>query len=92
MIKLLSTCVEWSENAVQVEKFLPFDQKQKVIVTHDKSVFNANDGRHQLWVKKKSQPLRQKSRGKGIMVSDFLTPIGRLQDPSTGEYATAYLE
>ena len=28
-----------------------------------------------------SQPLRQKSKGRDIMVSEFLTPQGRLQVP-----------
>ena len=49
-----------------------------MIVTHDESTFNANDGQHQMWIEGEKLPLRPKGKGKGIMVSDFLIPIGRL--------------
>ena len=49
----------------------------------DESTLNANDGKRQLWMKDGQQPLRPKARGKGLMVSDFLTPGGRLAVPDT---------
>jgi hypothetical protein len=52
-----------------------------VLVTHDESTFNANDGKRRVWMKKDAPPLRKKERGKGIMVSGFLTPGGRLAVP-----------
>ena len=52
---------------------LPPGQKPLVLVTHDESTFNANDGKRRLWMEKGKQPLRPKARGKGLMVSDFLT-------------------
>ena len=35
-----------------------------------------------MWLKDKEDPLHPKGNGKGIMISDFLTPNGRLQAPS----------
>ena len=62
---------------------LPAGEKPLVLITHDESTFNANDGKRQLWVKDRKQPLRPKSRGKGIMVSGFLTPGSRLRVPDS---------
>ena len=56
-------------------------EKPLVLVTHDESTFNANDGKHRLWIKDGEQPLRPKGKGKGIMVSGFLTPGGILSVP-----------
>lgn len=56
-------------------------EKPIVFITHDESAFNANDGKRQGWMKKGEQPLRPKTKGKGIMVSGFLTPGGRLKVP-----------
>jgi hypothetical protein len=44
-------------------------EKPLVLVTHDESTFNANDGKRRLWLKNGEQPLRPKGKGKGIMVS-----------------------
>ena len=52
-----------------------------VLIVHDESTFNANDGRLKIWVKEDNIPLKKNTRGKGIMVSDFLTPGGRLRVP-----------
>ena len=56
-------------------------EKPLVLVTHDESTFNANDGKRRLWLKKGEQPLRPKGKGKGIMVSAFSTPGGILKVP-----------
>ena len=58
-------------------------EKPLVLVTHDESTFNANDGKRQGWMKKGEQPLLQKGKGRGIMVSGFLTPGGRLRVPDS---------
>ena len=60
---------------------LPAYQRAIVVVTHDESTFDSNDGRARVWVKDGGAPLRKKSRGKGIMVSDFLFQGGRLRAP-----------
>ena len=56
-------------------------EKPLVLVTHDESTFNANDGKRRLWSQKGEQPLRPKGKGKGIMVSGFLMPGGILKVP-----------
>ena len=63
-----------------------------VLVTHDESTFSANDDESYHWKLKGTQPLKSKSRGKGLMVSDFLTADdGRLrfQDPTTDKVEQA---
>ncbi len=52
-----------------------------MFITHDESTLNSNDGNDQQWVKNGEQKLRPKGRGKGIMVSGFLTPGGILRVP-----------
>ena len=64
----------------EFEKLLP-GGKPLVFIIHDESTFNANDGKRQCWMKKGHQPIRQKGKGKGIMVSGFLTPGGLLKVP-----------
>ena len=49
-----------------------------ILVTHDESTFNANDGRRSCWVKEGESILRPKGR-RGIIVSEFLTGSGRLR-------------
>ena len=56
-------------------------EKPLVLITHDESTFNANDGKRRLWMKENEQPLRSKGNGKGIMMSSFLTPGGILKVP-----------
>jgi len=71
---------------------LPSGVSPVVLIVHDESTFNANDGGSKIWVKEDHIPLKKKTRGKGIMVSDFLTPGGRLcipddiNDPPVTEY------
>lgn len=55
------------------------DEKPLVLVTHDESTFNSNDGKRSVWMENGKQSLRPKGRGKGIMVSGFLTPGGILK-------------
>ena len=50
-------------------------QKPLVLVTHNESIFNANDGKRQLWMKDGKQPL--------MVPRLFLTPGGRLAVPNT---------
>ncbi|RPA91713.1 hypothetical protein L873DRAFT_1838619 [Choiromyces venosus 120613-1] len=64
---------------------LPLGVKPIVLVVHDESTFNANDGQSKIWIKDDHILLKKKSRGKGIMVSDFLTPGGQLRF-SEGEH------
>ena len=61
---------------------LPAGQRPIALVTHDESTFDSNEGRGYSWMKEGQRPLRKRSRGKGIMISDFVTAGGRLQAPS----------
>jgi len=54
------------------------DCRPIIMITHDESIFSANDGRHQAWISENGTFIRPKGKGKGIMVSDFLLPWSRL--------------
>jgi len=60
---------------------LPAGVKSIVLVVHDESTFNGNDGRSKIWIKDDQMPLKKKPRGKGIIVLNSLTPGGRLRAP-----------
>jgi hypothetical protein len=82
---LLPYMVEFHENGTMKPKEYPEDcrvggpdRRPVILITHDESVFSANDGRHQAWMKKNGTISRPKGKGKGIMVSDFLLPWARL--------------
>jgi hypothetical protein len=49
-----------------------------VMLTHDESTFQANDGRKYAWMREDENDIRPKGKGRGIMVSDFLLPCSRL--------------
>jgi hypothetical protein len=66
-----------------------------VWVTHDESVFYANDDGGKGWSKDESPDLHKKGRGRSIMVSDFLCPChGRLYRHVAGTktFSTRVLE
>lgn len=77
---------EWTLNDDNSFTLLPrctqFQGHQQVVVTHDECTFNANDCRHQQSTEDDGMPLQSKRSWKSIMVSDFETPVGRLQMPS----------
>jgi len=54
------------------------DRRPIIIITHDESIFSANDAKHQAWIPENGAFLRPKGKGKGLMVSDFLLPWSRL--------------
>lgn len=70
-----------------------------VLVTHDESTVNANDSRRSGWFMKMEDgtlnvPIEPKARGKGIMISAFLTSGGllRVPDSITNEQLQAHAE
>lgn len=63
--------IEWPELAPGARLCIP--------ITHDECTCNANDGPHHQWIKGEEYPLRKKSRGQGLHISEFLTPWGRLR-------------
>lgn len=56
-----------------------------IIVTHDECTFHANDGITKAWTYIGKTFLRPKSRGQGIMVSEFLLLYNRLSLASLSE-------
>ncbi|RPB06967.1 hypothetical protein P167DRAFT_477251, partial [Morchella conica CCBAS932] len=65
---------------VEISYLKPGD-KLCIPVTHDEATCNANDGPHYQWIKGDENPLRKKSRGQGLHISEFITPYGRLSVP-----------
>lgn len=64
---------------IRIDPLLEEDEKIHVLVTHDETIFHANDGRKSGWAPKNEQPLRKKGQGSSIHVSDFLCETsGRL--------------
>ena len=53
------------------------EEKERVLVIHDKCIFYLNDGKYELWTKNKKMLLQKKGNGRSIMVSEFLTEIDR---------------
>ena len=46
--------------------------KRLVLIYHDESIFNSNEGQLWMWAAEDMVVLRPKSKGSGIMVSDFI--------------------
>ena len=56
-----------------IESPPPERRAKNILIFHDESTFNANDDESLQWGTADSQVIRPKSRGSGIMVSDFIT-------------------
>ena len=68
------------ELEIRIDPELESGQKQHILVTHDETTFQSNDGQKSGWRPKNEQPLRKKGQGRSIHVSDFLIEtIGRLK-------------
>ena len=46
--------------------------KRLVLIYHDESIFNSNEGQLWMWTVEDMAVLRPKSKGSGIMASDFI--------------------
>jgi hypothetical protein len=62
---------EWIDE-VEIPKTPP-PGKRRICITHNESTFNANNDNSYSWKKKGTQPLKKKARGKGLIVSEFLS-------------------
>ena len=68
------------ECETQINPELMNGERLHILVTHDETTFQSNDGQKSGWRPKNEQPLRKKGQGRSIHVSDFLTDtIGRLK-------------
>jgi hypothetical protein len=62
------------------------EERQLIPIFHDEAIYYANDQSSGVWVKEDEQILRQKSKGRAIMVSDFICEeIGFLSCMSHGK-------
>jgi hypothetical protein len=59
------------DDMTEVEPKLEGNRKKYIMVTHDESVFYANDGRNKGWFEKGEVQMRGKGPGLSIMVSEF---------------------
>jgi hypothetical protein len=60
---------------------LPAGATLCIPVTHDEATCNADDGPHHQWITGDENPLRKRSRGQGLHISEFITPYSRLSIP-----------
>lgn len=58
-------------------------QKPVILLFHDESIFNVNDSKKRFWQDAQTSTITPKGKGQGIMVSDFVTENGFLDDDST---------
>jgi len=72
---------EWTGDGNIILKEIQMGEKRRILVTHAESTFNANDWSERTRIQNDTQPLRKKSKDRGILVSEFLTPRGRLAIP-----------
>jgi hypothetical protein len=63
---------EGDEMETMVMPDISDDQKRIVVVTHDESCFDSHDGKKTVWMDEDNMPIRPKSGGRSIMVSEFL--------------------
>ena len=74
---------KWSSNGVLDNTPLPAGKRLLIPYAHDECTFHSNDGVHHRWVHKDKHLIRKKSKGQGLMVSDFILPCNRLEMPLT---------
>lgn len=96
-LSIRPTLREWFGGEEIMKPRLPWGTPQRILITHDESTFNANDDAIHSWKKKGTQHLKKKGKGKGLMVSEFLSAAcGRLSyfDHTTKKriYATEILK
>ncbi|RIA94839.1 hypothetical protein C1645_758920 [Glomus cerebriforme] len=60
---------------VLIESNLNENDKRHILVTHDESVFYANDGKKTFWRPIGYQSLHKKGAGLSLHISDFLTEV-----------------
>jgi hypothetical protein len=71
---------EGEDMEVCIHSELSSGESLHIFVTHDESLFHANDGRKSGWCPESEQPLHKKGQGRAIHVSEFLCEtFGRLK-------------
>ena len=80
-------------------------QKQLVLIYHDENIFTINEGQTWMWATEDAPVIQPKTKGSGIMVSDFIDQhngylrltdtefaVGKTADPQMVQMARALLE
>ena len=77
---------------IEVEKSLTNGEQKLVLLAHDESTCQANDGPKAGWVMEGEQPLKKKGQGRGLHQSDVIcSTFGWLCEASqTLEYGKNY--
>ena len=52
------------------------EKKELVLIFHDESIFNTNEGQTWMWGESERPAILPKTKGSGIMVSDFVEEYG----------------
>jgi hypothetical protein len=74
------TKYEGEDMMTNVKPILGPGEKEIILVTHDECIFYSNDGKRGVWAPDGELPLRSKSNGRALMISDFITEAcGRLR-------------
>lgn len=85
LLELRPRIQEWEREEGRPIAKPPVDGPPIVLVFHDESTFQANNGKPFSWVAEGKQPLLKKGPGQGIMVSGFIcSSVGLLRTPSAG--------
>ena len=64
-------------------------QKQLTLIYHDESIFNTNEGQSWMWATEDTPVIQPKTKGSGIMVSDFIEPHNGFLRLTDAELAVA---
>jgi len=80
MERLQSQMMECDHDLNVIDKSYELGSRPLVFITHDECTFNSNDGRMKIWLHENQAPIRKKAGEKGLHVSDFLTPVGHLDN------------
>lgn len=67
----------------------PEASKRLVLIFHDESIFHANESQSVMWAEEGKVPIRPKSLGRGLMISDFVTEHDGLLKLSDSELEIA---
>ena len=67
----------------------PSDRRKLVLIFHDEAAYHSNDDKKWMWSEKWKQPIRPKSQGQGLMVSDFVEEHNRYLQKTNEEFQGA---
>ena len=79
-----------SDGLTQFNVGNPEFRKHLVLIYHDECIFHANEGESILWAEEGKIPIRPKTQGRGLMVSDFVTEHDGLLALTDEEYIKAH--